>query len=186
MQSINNSESNEVNTDKSDTKIPQGTFTFGSKIPVTESNNPTIGGMAFGMGGGLQFAASSNASINPRISPATTVAGAFGSSTNSVNQRTGPPTTVSGVFGFGSSMNSQQNTMTGGCCRTIPPNIQRHPETGLPIPPQQNVFGIRTELSNTSRDKLIDELYSELRTLREHVNESNKLIGNIYELLRKI
>ena len=163
MQSNNNTESNEVNIDKIETPSPSGAFTFGKKIPVTDINS-----MNLKMAGGLQFGTSSTAPINQQI---------------------GPSTTVSGAFGFGPSMNPQQNTIIGGCCRTIPPNTQRHPETGLPIQPQpqQNLFGIRTEQPLTkSRDKIIDELYSELRTLREHVNESNKLIGNIYELLRKV
>ncbi len=113
-----------------------------------------------------------------------------------------PPVTTAGPFTFGGL--KPTNTQSGGfvstgvfgtsvpqgCCNPFPPNTQRHPETGIPIPkPTQPVFGFRCDQQfsqNVSKDKLIEELYAELRRLQEHVNESNKLIGSMYELLRKL
>ena len=199
MQSNNyteSNESNEVNTDNENTNTNSGapqfsmpSASFGAPPPTntlpavfrfapttatatataTTAASATAAGIPFA---GMSFGAKPNATVPSATVPSASMA------------------SVPGGFGFGPAQHTQhtQRTSTGGCCNPFPfGNHQRHPETGQTMPQQTSVFGFRTDkTSNTPRDKLIDELYSELRNLREHVDTSNKIIGNMYELLRKI
>jgi hypothetical protein len=147
------------------TVIPFAGMSFGVKpTDATAAAGTALAGMSFG--------GKPNATVSSATMPSASMS------------------SVPGGFGFGPAQHTQhtQRTSTGGCCNPFPfGNHQRHPETGQTMPQQTSVFGFRTDkTSNTPRDKLIDELYSELRNLREHVDTSNKIIGNMYELLRKL
>jgi hypothetical protein len=222
MQSNNNNvEIEEINIDDSmttDQNNKQTGFTFSTGVPVTESAFTSIGVKGFGIPAvapssfGGSFGSSPAAAANPfgvATAPAATsatataattaaVAAAFGASPfGSVNSQNKGPASMAGAFGFGPAQQTQQRINPGGCCSQVPPNIQRHPETGIPFPkPTQPAFGINcnqmpfnnshNNSHNNSRDRLIDEIYSELHRLRDQVNESNALIDNMYKLLRKL
>ncbi len=79
----------------------------------------------------------------------------------------------------------------GGC-------VQRHPETGLPmgcnLRPPQGVCGINnptntSEILNSqssNKQKIIDELYKKLANARAQIQNLNKSIDDIYEIIPKI
>ncbi len=132
-----------------------------------------------------------NTSVNQGIRPGPGFSNAF-----KTTQSNMPPST--GAFSFGGlggmgATNSNgglgmgATTSMGGCWRP-PSNVQRHPETGIPIPqPTVPGFGIRCDQQFKSNNMtVVEEIYSELRQLREQVDKSNKLINNIYDLMRKL
>ena len=207
MQSNNYTESNEVNTDNENTNsaIPERPFSMPKTTSASFVDPPTNTLPAV-----FRFAPTATFGVKPTDTvPATVPATDAVPATDTATGMSfgGKPTAVpaagmsfggkpnvtmasasmAGGFGFGLAQHTQR-TSTGGCCNPFPfGNPPRHPETGQTMPPQTSVFGIRTDKpSNAPRDKLIDELYSELRNLREHVDTSNKIIGNMYELLRKL
>ncbi len=159
---------------------------FGSSVPTTKAFSFSGGATTFGVKPSEQPASFGTNSVPVTTAPVNS------QNTSGASMAGASMAGASGAFGFGPAQQMQQRINPGGCCSTHPPNIQRHPETGQPIPkPTQPVFGFgcnQMPVNNlhNSRDKLIDELYSELRRLQTQVNESNKLIGNMYELLRKL
>jgi hypothetical protein len=201
MQSNNyteSNESNEVNTDNENTNTNSGAPQFSMPSASFGAPPPTNTLPAVFRFAPTNTLPAGTAGIPFGVKPTDAAAAAgtaasagmsFGGKPN-VTMTSATMASVPGGFGFGPAQHTQhtQRTSTGGCCNPFPfGNPQRHPETGQTMPQQTSVFGFRTDkTSNTPRDKLVDELYSELRNLREHVDTSNKIIGNMYELLRKI
>jgi hypothetical protein len=142
--------------------------------------------------------------------PATVIAGAFGGA-----PRGGAfsiPLTTAASFG---SLGGLQPTGMGGCFG-MASRIERHPETGQPIPmgcnlmpPQGACGGIRNshpgssqnyqpfgfKPANTQPDilniqsnkkKSIDDLYKKLAYARAQIQNLNKVIDEIYETLPNI
>ncbi len=175
MQSINNNNNTDESNDKSGFTFAQSEQT----VPVTQSsafnNQPVVtaaGPLKFG---GMQMG--TNQSSCGGLKPTNTQSGAI-------------PGVFSGAFGIPSTqsggLSGSLGTAARGCCNPFPQNTQRHPETGQPIQQQTFSFGYHNQNLPIKKDKLIEDLYSELRRLQDHVNESNKLIGNMYEILRKL
>jgi hypothetical protein len=82
-----------------------------------------------------------------------------------------------------SNQNPTQNSGfigLGGC-------VQRHPETGLPIPINSQCFTLpRVNNITDDKKKYIDSLYLELTTIRQQIDKLSRSVDTMYELIRHI
>ena len=169
----NQTETNQTETNQTETKQPE---TNQTKI------EPNQGGLKFGFTsfGGIPVAPT-NVGINDSV--------AFQQAQTRTNSCFGPPPPSNPTGGF----------MGLGCVQQRQQCQQRHPETGLPIPPTNtHCFGLPRVINNTNtntntnttntedKKKYIESIYTELSMIRQQVDKLNKSIDALYEHMRHI
>ncbi len=195
----------EKNTSEVHNNRPPQSFTFGgsSSIPTTVAG-------AFGQ----PVAAAQHVAAQP--ASATSGFGGFGQSVAAAqhasasfggfglhSQPSQPASASFGGFGLHSQPAQSATTVAGGFSGLggmgFGFRAERHPETGLPmgcnLRPPQGVCGGNRNPTNTSeilnsqssnKQKIIDELYKKLANARAQIQNINKSIDDIYEIIPKI